>query len=404
MRELDLLLEVERQMSVAGSLDELLDGLLTRTTELIGAEASSILLADERTERLFFSSALGERGEAVKKFSVALGEGIAGWVAQHGEAVVINDPATDPRHNRALAAKVGFLPDNILCVPLVGQEGVLGAIELLNKLGGEQFEEGDQTLLTLVAGRIARAIELARAKEERIKQSHLASIGQMLSGMLHDLKTPMTIISGYAQLMAQSMDDSVRQQYADQILKQFDVMSSMTREVLAFARGESNILIRKVYLHKMMREMEEHLRHEFDGKKIELDVQQNYKGVAYLDMIKFRRVFHNIARNAAQAMPEGGTFTITVDSVGEKLLFTFQDTGTGIPPELEGKLFEAFATAGKEDGTGLGLAIVRKIVQEHDGEITYSTSQDRGTTFIITLPLERPSSGTDAAAASASGS
>jgi signal transduction histidine kinase len=394
MRELDLLLEVEKQTNEAGSLDEMLDGLLARTSELIEAEASSILLQDEGAERLIFSSALGEHGERIKKYSVAVGEGIAGWVAQHGEPVVINDPATDPRHNRDLAQKIGFSPRNILCVPLVGQDGVLGAIELLNKVGRRQFEEADLTLLTLVAGRISRVIELARAKEERIKQSHLASIGQMISGVLHDLKTPMTIISGYAQLMAQSDETKVREQYADQILRQFDVMAAMTREVLAFARGESNILIRKVYLHKMMREMEDHLRHELAGKNIQLKVEMPYKGVAYLDMPKFRRLFHNIGRNAAQAMPDGGTFTIRVEAVGDKLVFTFKDTGSGIPPELEGRLFELFATAGKKEGTGLGLAIVRKIVQEHNGEITYESKPNEGTTFIITLPLERKASGT----------
>ena len=74
--------------------------------------------------------------------------------------------------------------------------------------------------------------------------------------------------------------------------------------------------------------------------------------------------------------------------MGDKLVFTFKDTGTGIPAELEGRLFEAFATAGKKDGTGLGLAIVKKIVQEHSGEISYE-STSRGTTFVITLPLKR---------------
>jgi signal transduction histidine kinase len=389
VRELDLLLEVERQASSASSLDSLLDGVLASTTELIGAEAASILLQDEHSERLYFSSALGEKREEVKQTSVALGEGICGWVAQHGSAVVINDPTSDPRHNLAFAERIGLHPRNILCVPLIGAEASLGAIELLNKVGRDQFDQGDLRLLTLVAGRLARAIDLERSRDERIRQSHLASIGQMLSGVLHDLKTPMTIISGYAQLMAHSNDAGVRQEYADQILKQFDTMSAMTREVLAFARGESNLLIRKVYLHKFMAEMKEHLEHEFAGKNIDLAIELNYRGVAFLDETKFRRVFHNIARNAAQAMPEGGNFTVRVDAREDRLVFTFSDTGMGIPDELEGRIFQAFASAGKTGGTGLGLAIVQKIVHEHDGQITYDSKRGRGTTFVINLPLER---------------
>jgi signal transduction histidine kinase len=390
MRELDLLLEVERQISSAGSLDELLDGLLARTTEIIGAEASSVLLQDTRTERLYFSSALGERREAVMKSTVAMGEGICGWVAQHQEPLVINDPGSDPRHNRALARSLDFPPRNILCVPLLGKESTLGAIELLNKVGAEHFEESDLTLLTLVAGRITNAIELARSQEEQVKQSHLASLGQMLAGILHDLKTPMTIISGYTQLMAQNPDELVRKDYAEQVLRQFNIMSAMVQDVLAFARGESTVLIRKVYLHRFLKDLREHLDHEFAGKNIVLTVEDRYQGVAYLDELKFWRVVHNIARNAAQAMPEGGQFTITVEAVDSKLVFAMTDTGSGIPPELEGRLFGLFATAGKKEGTGLGLAIVQKIVKEHAGEITYRSTPGEGTTFTVTLPLNPP--------------
>ena len=72
------------------------------------------------------------------------------------------------------------------------------------------------------------------------------------------------------------------------------------------------------------------------------------------------------------------------------MLRSFEDNGPGIPVDLEGKLFEVFATSGKKDGTGLGLAIVKRIVDEHDGTIHYRTKPGQGTTFTIRLPLERP--------------
>src|SRR5262249_16938106 len=156
--------------------------------------------------------------------------------------------------------------------------------------------------LTLIAGQASKAIQLERAKEEKLNQSRLASIGQMLSGVLHDLKTPMTIVSGYAQLMAQIDDGKQRTQYVDQILKQFDLMNAMTREVLQFARGESNVLMRKVYLHKFIEEVTSYLQQELAGRGVELVVQPIYKGAAYFDEAKLLRVIHNLARNAAQAM------------------------------------------------------------------------------------------------------
>jgi signal transduction histidine kinase len=165
----------------------------------------------------------------------------------------------------------------------------------------------------------------------------------------------------------------------------------MTRELLQFARGESNLLIRKVYLQMWLPEMREQLERELAGKHVDLVVDARYKGLAWFDENKMFRLISNFARNAAQAMEAGGRFTITVDSEEPELILTFSDTGPGIPEAmLGGRLFEAFATSGKPDGTGLGLAIVKKIVDEHDGRISYKTS-NAGTHFRVALPLTRGS-------------
>jgi signal transduction histidine kinase len=202
----------------------------------------------------------------------------------------------------------------------------------------------------------------------------------------------MTIVSGYAQLMASSDDSAQRNHYAELVLKQFDLMSSMTRELLQFARGESQLLVRKVYLQKWLPEMRAQLERELAGKKVDLVVDDKYKGAAWFDESKMFRVIHNLARNASQAMEGGGRFTITVDTDGPELILSFADTGAGIPEAMAGRVFEAFATAGKRDGTGLGLAIVKKIVDEHGGRVTYTSERGVGTTFRVALPLARPAS------------
>src|SRR5207302_6397805 len=103
------------------------------------------------------------------------------------------------------------------------------------------------------------------------------------------------------------------------------------------------------------------------------------------------RVLHNLARNAVQAMSDdGGMFKLVVDSDGANLVITATDNGRGIPETIQARMFEAFATAGKADGTGLGLAIVKKIVDEHQGKISYDTKAGAGTTFVVSIPLERP--------------
>src|SRR5439155_23367876 len=119
-------------------------------------------------------------------------------------------------------------------------------------------------------------------------------------------------------------------------------------------------------------------------------VEARYDGIAYFDEQKLLRVFHNLARNAVEAMPEGGQLRVIVDKVDDSIVWTVKDTGPGIPPELHGRLFELFAT-GKKGGTGLGLAIVKKILDDHRGTVTCD-SAPTGTTFTVRMPLRR---GTD---------
>lgn len=394
--ELDLLVEIEREASGALDLDELLSRLLSRAIALVGVDAGSILLRERNSGELFFRTAHGAGAESLKRLKLPAGEGIVGWVALHKQPLIVNDPEHDARHDLFIAEKIGVPARDLLAVPLLApraradeEEESLGAIELINKHGGGGFSDDDLRLLTLIAGQVSRAITIARNREERAHSERLASIGQMMSGVLHDLKTPMTIVSGYAQLMASSEEADQRSHYAELIVKQFDLMSAMTRELLQFARGESQLLMRKVYLQKWVPEMKAQLERELAGKKIELAVEDRYRGAAFFDENKMFRLIHNLARNAAQAMEGGGRFSITIDTDGPELTMAFADTGCGIPEAMQGRVFEAFATAGKRDGTGLGLAIVKKIVDEHQGRIRYESKAGAGTTFYVTLPLSR---------------
>jgi signal transduction histidine kinase len=393
IRELDLLVEIEQEASASLDLDEFLDRLLVRAIQLLDAEAGSVLLRERTSDALFFRNTAGPAADTLRRAKLPAGIGIVGWVSLHKQPLLVNDPAHDARHDMSLADKIGVPARNLLAVPLLyasaDDDRALGAFEVVNKRGAAGFDESDLKLLTLIAGQASKALVLQRAREEKLHQDRLASIGQMMSGVLHDLKTPMTIVSGYAQLMAQIDDEKTREKYAELVLKQFDLMSAMTREVLMFARGESNLLIRKVYVQKFMDEVEQQLTREFGGKNVALDMKVLYLGAAYFDELKLFRLIHNLARNAAQAMDGGGTFTIIVDTDGPDLVMIFTDTGRGIPESMQGRLFEAFATAGKADGTGLGLAIVKKIVDEHQGRISVDTRAGEGTTFKVVIPRDR---------------
>lgn len=382
--ELDLLLGLERLFTDAASLDEALDALLERTGALLGARASAILLRDGETGVLQFRGARGGRPDLVRSARIPVGRGIVGSVVESGIPILANEIDRERTFDAAFAAQIGYPIRNALCVPLQHDGEVHGAIELLNKPGG--FEQRDLDLLLLVAERVGHQVAVAGVRERRLREQRLATIGQLMSGVMHDLKTPLAIISGYAQLMATEGNEVERQKSCRILLDQFAAIDAMTREVLDFAKGKVELLKRKVLVNVFTTGLAEYLERDFEERGIELRVRARYTGAWRFDEMKIRRAVINVARNAAQAMGRGGRFTLHVAKVGESLVFRMSDDGPGIPEEIRGRLFESFATHGKEDGTGLGLAIVKRIAEEHGGTISFRTRTGRGTTFILTLP------------------
>src|SRR5664279_1028615 len=352
-RELNALYEVEKDMSHALDLDDLLSRILAQAIGLIG------------------------------------------WSIAHKTPVIVDDPASDPRHARDIAAESGVTPAHLMVAPLVDGEEVMGAVEIIDQRKttreGSAWSEVDLKLLVLIASQAASAIGFARQRNEQSKTDRLASIGRMLAGLLHDLKTPMTIISSYGQLMAASDDAAQREAYVEQIQRQFDLMAGMTREVLAFARGDADLVVRKVYMNHYANELATQLGAATAGRNIDFTLDAKYDGIAYFDEQKLMRVFHNLTRNAVEAMPDGGKLTVSVDKLDDQLRWSVQDTGPGIPAELRGRLFELFST-GRKGGTGLGLAIVKKILDDHHGTITVETGST-GTNFVLQLPIQRPHDG-----------
>jgi len=135
-------------------------------TRLMNCEVGSLLLIDEEKNELFFEVALGDKGEALKEVRLKMGEGIAGWVAEHGVPLVVPDVTKDSRHSTSVDEKSGYTTKNILCVPVVVKQKVSGVLQALNKLGNEPFSEEDIGLFQLLANQVAIAIENSTLYEE----------------------------------------------------------------------------------------------------------------------------------------------------------------------------------------------------------------------------------------------
>lgn len=392
VRDLKMLFDLEQAMARSVALDELLMAVLGEAMRACEARMGAVALRDPeaRTGALYI---IDERARKMKRVPFPEDTGLIGWAIRHNEVLVTSDAENDSRRDDALDERVGGArAKTAIAVPLEGENGApMGAFAIYNKRGGRPFSEDDLELFQLIAANASTAFRLQLSREAREREERLTTIGRLLSSVIHDLKTPLTVISGYVQLMQSSNDAQQRERYAELILRQFDLIGAMQREVLEFARGEKSVLVRKVYLQKFFDDVREQLEADLARRGVELVVDVQERGTARFDEGKMLRVVHNLARNAAEAMGTGGgkfVIKVTRDKNDGALVVSFSDTGPGIPKEIEHRLFQSFVTSGKKGGTGLGLAIVKKIAEEHGGTITVQSSS-RGATFKLRIPQER---------------
>jgi signal transduction histidine kinase/putative methionine-R-sulfoxide reductase with GAF domain len=387
LRDLSLLFELERATGRATTLEELAQPLLSLSAKSAEARGAALLVAEEESGDLVEYVYDAEAPDKLIRIGVKAGEGLLAAAMSRRELLTVKPGSRSKDWHERVEGSLPFPVDSALVLPLEGEEAPLGAVGLFGTKSSRPFTSEDENLMLLVGANVSTAVRLFFASQSRERGERLTSIGRLLSQVIHDFKTPMTVISGYVQLMADAAETKKRHEYAEEVLKQFDVLTGMQREVLEFARGERTLFVRRVYLHKFFSDLRRQLELELSlsGKPIELKLNVDTKVVARFDEARLLRAVHNLARNAMEAMVSGGVLTLHGRLEGKELLIAVSDTGPGVPPAIEHRLFQSFVTMGKDGGTGLGLAIVKKIVEEHGGSVTVKSSS-KGATFELRLP------------------
>jgi signal transduction histidine kinase len=427
VQDLHLLFAIERATAQASDPDELVAALLPEVARAAGGRTAYIVrpdndgdlsmfhlgnqpIAELSTFESWVPPSRGMRashpGHApstprLQRTRVARGIGLAGACIASGQPIRVADTSTDPRRADELEGVLLRGGEDVRApcavVPLTDEgDSVVGAMAVIRGSGDRPFDEDDLDLVRLVALNVSTGLQLTSARTSRARQERLSTIGSLLSGVIHDLKTPMMVIAGNVRMMIETEETDARRELAAAVTRQLDHIGAMQNEVLEFARGERSLLSRRVYLAPFFTEIETHLRAEIlrRGVPITLSIQLDDRGVARFDEAKITRVVHNLARNAIEAMgARGGDLTIHVAREAadaakgspEAIVLEVTDAGPGLPPDVQERLFQSFVSSGKAGGTGLGLAIVKKIADDHGGSIE-ATSSARGTRFTLRLP------------------
>ncbi|HXH28727.1 MAG TPA: response regulator [Candidatus Polarisedimenticolia bacterium] len=414
LRERLGLFELSRTIFSTLDPDELYRRVVQSAIQVLRADDASLMLLDQNGE-LFIALSTSLRQEILEGTHLALGERIAGRVAQQPEPVVINDGiAADERFGDVPPLR--NYKSAIVC-PLTMQGGLLGVLNINRVALSEHYSEHDRqnamilaSLVSLALGNArlnrelqARLVQLQSAQEEAVQTEKMTALGNLLSGVAHELNNPLCGVLGYAQLLQQNNTDAAMRKGVEVILREAERASRIVNNLLTFARRERPEKRPVQINHVLMRTLE---RKASDLKIARVEVRAELDSrlpPVLADAQQLQTVFLNLITNARQAMFEAhgrGVLTVRSELYHERVRITLADDGPGIPDDNVRRVFDPFFTTrevGK--GVGLGLSVCFAIVREHGGAIRVSTAPPPGgAIFTIELPAAPAEAGGEAAA------
>lgn len=388
LAEIDLLFAIEREVGATGDLNAAIDAIIQRIAVTVPSSLCQVALATPNGGLMVHRQERRQPGVQILAFPTQLG--LCGLAMEHRAQLEVGPTLANLRV-LADEEQLPFLPAAGLVVPLIVDDEMLGALAVLDRPGKHSgFSDADAKVVSLLSGQVARTLAVRQERAQAEREDRLAALGKALAGVLHDFRTPMTVASGYVQLMTREDEPAERADLAAKTLAQLEALTQMTRDVLAFARGEQVLLTRKVALADFATEMEEMAHAVFSGSHVQWQVKRLDRGMARFDAFKITRAVQNIAKNAREALVDhkNAQFTMEIAGTPQEVVMTFSDNGTGVPLAFQHRLFDAFATQGKEDGTGLGLAMVKQVAEAHGGTATYRDTPGGGATFELRIRRE----------------
>ena len=387
-KRLHALIEASLALGESRDLATLLRRILELATQYVGADRGAIFLRNPETGALTATIFDGDELEMIR---LPRGQGLAGAVAESGEAVRTDDAYADPRFDRSVDAKTGYRTKSLLVVPMeLRDDEVVGVVELLNKTNGDAFDEDDERFLRALGVQAAVALERARLTEERIRGERMEAIGAVAANLVHDLKSPLSGIHSYTDLILQAPPPELLERCVGGIRRQTERMTHMVTSILRFARGEEPMLLSRIDLDELLDHSVQDLQAIARGAGVVVERTGERVGHVRADAMAVGRLIDNLARNAFEAMSDGGRLQVGARLTERAALIEIQDDGKGMRREDVAALFAPFRSEGKQQGTGLGLHIVHRVVEGHGGAIDVETQPGAGTTFRISLPIDGP--------------
>jgi signal transduction histidine kinase len=381
-QDLKRLLEISTILSSTLDLKQLLDMVIDTATSLTDTENASILLIDQATEKLYTAASSG--AIFAEESEVPLEGSVAGWIVQNGRPLIIDELQSSGQEYLIASMVNGVVPRNMLGVPLVTKDRVIGSLEAINKRGDAIYSQQDVALLQALASQAAVAIENAR----------LFMQTDLISEFMHELKTPLMALTAASELLARETLDENSQELIEMIQRETMRLSKMAQDFLDLARlesGRAQLVQAPVNLSRLVDDVVS--LQEAQAADRGITITTNFPEqlpIIIGDYNRLKQVLLNLTNNAIKYNIVQGQIIIAITDLDKEVMIAISDTGLGIAKENQAHLFERFYRIpdgeGFTEGTGLGLSISARIIQEHGGRIEVNSARGQGSTFRCYLP------------------
>ncbi len=376
-------------------LDQVLQGVADVARDVVGARYAALGVLDDSGGALaaFVTSGLTEV-EQQRIGDPPRGHGLLGLVIREGHA--IRTP-----HIRKHAQSHGFPAghpqmESFLGVPITTGRRIFGNLYLTDKIGAGEFTAEDESIAILLAAQAAVAVENARLFEE--SERLLAEIRAMqrerelfFATMNHEVRNALTGVYGWAERLVRGKGGDLAQA-AQEVYEGAERTVTLLNNVLDMSRleaGKIHAVLRELVVRTEVQRALAGVEPIAELKRIELHSEcPNGVSTIRTDPVRLQQILSNLLSNAIRHSPEGATVSLTVAEASPELRFTVGDTGPGIPPELQERIFEPFERFNPETGlgAGLGLAISRRLAAVLGGRLELWSAVGQGTRFTLALP------------------
>lgn len=334
---------------------------------------------------------------------------VAEWLAKMGKPLPVYSIRNMTGPASIMAADLKWLDaiESELVCPLMFNNKLSGIILLGKKKGAHPYSDEDISLLSTLSSQIAMALDNARLylesqdayKELKDAQEHLMHsermrlLGEVSSGVAHDLNNLLAVISARAEMSLAVIEQPQVYRNTELILKAAEDSANVVKRLHEFVKKPRDILQDKLNVNRVMMElmpMIEHRRSEIEQTRgVFFEIEYKLQAVSEImgNSSELRQALVNILFNALDAMPDGGGIDIESQDRDEWVVISLRDSGVGMTPQVKEKIFQPFFTTKGEKGSGLGLSIALGIVNKHGGKLTFDSEVGKGTTFYLTFPV-----------------